>query len=676
MRAVLPPRRLLIAVAGASFCLLAWLPASQFEPPPNGRVFGQTRARLGGPAPELTAATGWLNTGGKALRLRDLRGKVVLLDFWTYCCINCMHILPDLEKLEAKYANELVVIGVHTGKFSAEKDLKNIRAAVARYHIKHPVCNDPQRVLWTAYQCEYWPSFRLIDPEGNLVLGVHQEGKLEILDAAIGRLLHLHQAKGTLNSKPLRWPVEQLDRTSPLYYPGKVLADAEGKRLFIADSSHQRIVITTLDGKKIDVIGSGQTGRRDGSFDQASFDDPQGMTLLGDNLYVADRRNCLLRRVDLRQRNVQTVAGTGQQLYAPATRLGSAMRTALNSPWDVLAVQGQIYVAMAGNHQVWRYDPQTAMIGPFTGGGEENIRDGPPQVALFSQPSGLASDGTTLWVADAEVSAVRAVQLDTGQVHTLVGTGLFDFGDVDASGQKARLQHPLAVVHHQGKLFLADTYNNKIKTLDLRTRECRTWLGDRKAGFSDEPPRFYEPGGLSLADNRLYVADTNNHAIRVVDLSSKQVRTLRLDGVDRPTLVEPVSQPSFPNPVILKLPATAVPTAGDLKLVVRLKLQPPLKFSPSAAIDYLIEGDRSGMPRVWEVAGVLEEPRAEFSFTVPLEKLGGAQTLRLSVKALLCTAGNEAVCFPKSCVWEIPIRQAAESQQRQLTLESPLLTKP
>lgn len=676
MHAVLPPRRLLIRAGCGGLGMLAFLLASLFGAHLTSEVFGQVRARLGGPAPELTAATGWLNTGGKALRLRDLRGKVVLLDFWTYCCINCMHILPDLEKLEAKYADELVVIGVHTGKFSAEKDMKNIRAAVARYHIKHPVCNDPQRVLWTAYQCEYWPSFRLIDPEGNLVLGVHQEGKLEVLDEAIGRLVNLHRAKGTLNPKPLRWPVEQLERASPLYYPGKVLADAEGKRLFIADSSNQRIVITTLDGKKIDVIGTGQTGRRDGSYDQASFDDPQGMTLLGDYLYVADRRNCLLRRVDLKQRTVQTVAGTGQQLYSPATRLGPAMRTILNSPWDVLAVKGQIYVAMAGNHQIWRYDPQTALIGPFTGGGEENIRDGPPHVALFSQPSGLASDGTTLWVADAEVSAIRAVQLDTGQVRTLVGTGLFDFGDLDGSGQKARLQHPLAVVHHQGKLFLADTYNNKIKTLDLRTLEVRTWLGDRRAGSSDDPPRFYEPGGLSLADGRLYIADTNNHAIRVVDLSSKLVRTLKLDGVERPNVVEPVRQPSFPNPVIVKLPATALPTAGDLKLTVRLKVQAPLKLSPSSPIDYLIEGDRSGMPRVWEVSGTLDEPRAEFALHVPLEKLSGAQTLRLSVKTLLCTAGSEAVCFPKSCVWEIPIRLAAESEQRQLTLESPPLTRP
>jgi hypothetical protein len=378
----------------------------------------------------------------------------------------------------------------------------------------------------------------------------------------------------------------------------------------------------------------------------------------------------------LRQRTVETVAGTGQQLYAPNTRLGLATRTTLNSPWDVLTVKGQIYVAMAGNHQIWRYDPQTAVIGPFTGGGEENIRDGPPQVALFSQPSGLTSDGSTLWVADAEVSAIRAVQLDSGQVRTLVGTGLFDFGDFDGSGQRARLQHPLAVVHHQGKLFIADTYNNKIKTLDLRNLECRTWLGDRRAGFSDEPPRFYEPGGLSLANDRLFIADTNNHAIRVVDLSSKQVRTLKLDGVDRPRVEEPQSRPTFPSPVIVKLTATALPSAGKLELLVRLKLQPPLKLSPSSPVDYLIEADRFGMPIVWELNGTLDKPRTEFALSVPLEKIGGAQMLRLSVKALLCTVGNEAICFPKCCVWEIPIRLTAESQQRQLTLVSPPLTRP
>lgn len=636
----------------------------------------QGRARLGGPAPDLNAATGWLNTGGKALRLRDLRGKVVLLDFWTYCCINCMHILPDLEKLEEKYASELVVIGVHTGKFSAEKDLKNIREAVGRYHIKHPVCNDPNRAVWNAYQCEYWPSFRLIDPEGNLVLGIHQEGKLEVLDEAIGRLVQLHRGKGTLNSKPLNLPLEKLDRTSPLYYPGKVLSDAASNRLFIADSSHQRIVITTLDGKKVDIVGSGQVGKRDGSYSEASFDDPQGLALLGEMLYVADRRNCLIRRIDLKERTVVTVAGTGQQMYTPGARRGPALRTIVNSPWDLLTVGEQIYVAMAGNHQIWLYEPQTGMIGPFSGGGDENIRDGGPSQALFSQPSGLTTDGTTLWVADSEVSAVRAVSLSTGNVRTLVGTGLFDFGDVDGQGTRARLQHVLAVAYHQGRLYVADTYNNKIKTIDTKTFDCRSWLGDRKPGTSDDPPRFHEPGGLSIAGNNLYVADTNNHMIRVIDLTTKKVRTLKLEGVERPTMVETVKRPSFPNPQIARLPATTLAASGDLTLNVKLKLGPQVKLSPTAPLEYLIECDRPGAPPVWEDIGAIDVPRADFALKVPLARLAGAKTLRVSVKMLACTQGNEGVCFPKACVWEVPITLEEANTQRSLTLESAPLQRP
>ncbi|HMP04578.1 MAG TPA: thioredoxin-like domain-containing protein [Gemmatales bacterium] len=657
----------MLAVAG----LMAVVPG-----PRPTQAAQQGRARLGSPAPELGAATGWLNTGGKALRLRDLRGKVVLLDFWTYCCINCMHILPDLEKLEEKYANELVVIGVHTGKFSAEKDLKNIREAVARYHIKHPVCNDPRRALWNAYNCEYWPSFRLIDPDGNLVLALHQEGKLEVLDDAIARLVQMHRARGTLNGRPMRWPLEKIERTSPLYYPGKVLADAAGQRLFIADSSHQRIVITTLEGKLIDVVGTGQVGKRDGRFDEATFDDPQGLALIGDHLYVADRRNCLIRRIDLKDKTVLTVAGTGQQAYLPAAPRGPALRTILNSPWDLCAVDGQIYVAMAGNHQIWLYEPQTGMIAPFSGAGDENIRDGGPTQALFSQPSGLTSDGTTLWVADAEISAVRAVSLPSGNVKTLVGTGLFDFGDVDGQGRRARLQHALAVQFHDGVLYVADTYNNKIKTLNPRTMECRTFLGDRKAGSTDDPPRFDDPGGLSIAGDQLYVADTNNHAIRVVDLKSKKVRTLELVGVEPPASVETVRRPTFPNPSVVRLPAVTVPAEGEWELQVKLRLNPQIKLSPTAPLEYMVEGDQSGAPPTWELIDMLEQPRQEFTVKVPLDKLSGATTLRVSVKMLCCTLGNEALCFPKACVWEVPLKFEAGSTARPLTLESETLQRP
>lgn len=489
-------------------------------------------------APELDGGTAWLNTAGP-LKMKDLKGKVVLLDFWTLCCINCIHILPDLARLEKKYPNELVVIGVHAAKFDSEKDTRNIRKAVLRYEIAHPVVNDADHAIWDRYRVRSWPTFALIDPEGKYLGQASGEGQFDLLDKVIGKLVKDHKAKGTLNEKPIRFDLVRYRETgdTPLFFPGKVHADEAGKRLFIADSTHHRVVVTDLDGNKLAVIGAGTPGLKDGRYEDARFDDPQGLALVGQTLYVADRKNHSIRAVDLAAKTVSTVAGTGQQESEsrlldrprPATAVG------LNSPWDLLAVGKQLFIAMAGHHQIWVMDLAKKEIGPFAGDGRENIKDGPLYAANFAQPSGLATDGKFLYVADSEVSAVRKLPLTgEGRVTTLVGTGLFDFGDQDGVGEKALLQHALGVAFHAGKLYVADTYNDKLKTIDPATREVKTFLGgDEKAGWFTGP-MFHEPAGLSVAGGKLYVADTNAHRIRVVDLATKAVATLPLKGVGPP----------------------------------------------------------------------------------------------------------------------------------------------
>jgi sugar lactone lactonase YvrE len=431
-----------------------------------------------------------------------------------------------------------VVIGVHTAKFDNEKDPKSIEKAMLRYELNHPVINDADRKIWMAYGVEGWPSVGIIDPEGFLVKAFPgQEHIFRDADQVIAQLIRFHRANKTLNDKPLYFTKAQAEKAakSPLWFPGKVLADARSKRLFIADSTHHRIVITDLDGKKIAVAGTGKPGHDDGAFDRASFNDPQGMALDGDTLYLADRKNHLIRALDLKKHTVKTIAGIGHQ-GTDIRRGGAALRTGLNSPWDLLLLNGQLYIAMAGHHQIWKMDLARRVVVPFAGSGFEKIVDGPlladnPQFgSCFAQPSGLASDGTRLYVADSEVSALRAVPLDgKGPVFTLVGTGLFDFGDRDDIGQRALLQHPLGIVFVDGKLFVADTYNSKIKVLDPATRTCQTFVGgDKKARL------FNEPGGISHANGKLYVADTNAHRIQVIDLESKDVSTLKLQGVEPP----------------------------------------------------------------------------------------------------------------------------------------------
>jgi sugar lactone lactonase YvrE len=361
------------------------------------------------------------------------------------------------------------------------------------------------------------------------------EGNYELLDKILGKYIEVHRKKKTLNEKPIRFELARFQENgqSPLFFPGKVLADEKSGRLFIADSTHHRIVITDLAGKKIAVAGTGEPGLKDGPFALAQFDDPQGLALRGDTLYVADRKNHCLRALDLKKQTVQMVAGTGEQ-GANRRGQGPALKVRLNSPWDLCLLGDDLYIAMAGFHQIWKFDLKAGEVGVYAGNGREDIADGPPDDAEFAQPSGLASDGKWLYVADSEVSAVRTVPLNAeGRVRTLVGQGLFDFGDVDGTGDRVRLQHALGVAWHDGKVFVADTYNSKIKVIDPEKRTCKTFVGGDPDGWL-AGPLFLEPSGLSIAGSKLYVADTNAHRIRVVDLATKKVSTLPMQGVEPP----------------------------------------------------------------------------------------------------------------------------------------------
>ena len=506
--------------AGMLFAGLRWMTHSSPVPLAMAADMPSLAGKL--PAPPFPDGLDWINTGGRPVTLAELRGKVVLLDFWTYGCINCFHIIPDLKRLEHKYGDSLVIIGVHSAKFRTESKTAHIAAIVQRYGLRHPVVNDKDLQIWNAYGAQGWPTLTVIDPAGNVVGQVSGEGHYALLDQVIGALTREFAAKHALNSRPLWFDNirVQMPRTT-LLYPGKVLADAAGKRLFIADSNHNRIVVTTLDGTVQAVIGNGRAGLRDGGYAAAEFRYPQGMSLAdADTLYLADTDNNAIRRVDLKTQSVVTVAGNGRQAYmTEPTELAS--RAALNTPWAVLFHDGLLYIAMAGQHQLWVYDPAQHVVRLYAGSGEEGINDGTLDEASFAQSSGLATDGHELYVADPEASAVRAVDFGTvARVRTLVGTGLFDFGDVDGSGDQVRLQHDLGIAWHDGLLYIADTYNDKIKVLNPMTRSVKTLVGG--------DGQFDEPGGLSVAGDSLYVADTNHNRIAVVDLKTLRVSTLAL----------------------------------------------------------------------------------------------------------------------------------------------------
>ncbi|HWP45316.1 MAG TPA: thioredoxin-like domain-containing protein, partial [Blastocatellia bacterium] len=398
-------------------------------------------------APEFPSGMEWLNTD-RPLFLRELRGKIVLLDFWTYCCINCMHVIPELKKLEKKYPNELVVIGVHSAKFNGERDTENIRQAVLRYEVEHPVVNDYAMEIWRQYGVRAWPTLILIDPAGKIVGGLSGEGVFEPLDQAITKLIKTFDERKQLDRKPLELKLEsQRMPGSLLAFPGKVLADEKTRQLFISDSNHNRIVVVSLDDYAVkEVIGTGEIGLDDGSFEVATFNHPQGMAFDGRVLYVADTENHAIRRIDFEKRTVETIAGTGEQSREYVRIGGQGRQMKLNSPWDLVLHNGILYIAMAGPHQLWQMNPQTGGIAPYAGTGREDIIDGPLDEAALAQPSGITTDGKKLYFADSEVSAIRSADLSAdGVVETIVGEGLFDFGDRDGRGSDVRLQHPLGV---------------------------------------------------------------------------------------------------------------------------------------------------------------------------------------------------------------------------------------
>jgi len=498
-------------------------------------------------APELPENYPWLNTD-RPLSLKELKGRIVILDFWTYCCINCLHILPDLKYLEQKYKDSLTVIGVHSAKFDNEKEIENIRQAILRYDIEHPVLVDSGFRVWQEYTVRAWPTIVMIDPEGYYLGSSSGEGNREALDDLISQVIQGHQEKGTINFQEISLTLEKQKQplTTPLAFPGKVLVDGEGNNLFIADSGHHRIIVSTLEGEVLHIIGNGKSGLTDGSFAEAQFFAPQGMALDEENqiLYVADTENHALREIDLKNQQVKTIAGTGEQSHYIRPQSGEGWEISLNSPWDLEKVGNNLYIAMAGTHQIWEMQLDTGIIRTYAGTGAESGFDGSLTQAAFAQPSGITTDGRELYIADSEISSIRAVGLDDlPEVRTVCGSGeLFGFGDVDGIGSEVRLQHCLGVKYIPDYLWIADTYNHKIKRVDPHTGNCITMLGDGVAGHQDgkgKNARFFEPNGLTAVGFLLFIADTNNHVIRRVELDTLNVTTLNFPGLCSPDVCIP-----------------------------------------------------------------------------------------------------------------------------------------
>ena len=621
------------------------------------------------PAPEFPPGLEWLNSE-HPLSLAGLKGKVVVLDFWTYGCINCIHNLPWLKRLETEFAEELVVIGVHSAKFSQEGQTENLRNIVLRYDLSHPIVNDNEFQVLGMWGVQAWPTLVIIDPAGNVVGGLSGEGFYPVFRPIIESLIAEFDAAGALDRSALKLKLEREGLPATvLSFPGKLLADGEGRRLFIADTQHHRIVIAHMEeGTVLEVIGGGAKGFEDGDFQTAAFNQPQGLALSedGDTLFVADTANHSIRRVDLAAREVSTLVGVGTQADSYPPEPGVAPRVALSSPWDLELAGGELYVAMAGSHQLWRVDLESGEVRALAGSGAEGFADGALEEAELAQPSGLSLDRERgrIYFADSEASTVRWVDLSRQEVGTLAGSGrsLFEFGDRDGVGGEALLQHPLGVVYHRGKLYVADTYNSKIKVADPDTREIRTLLGGERGWGDGNQARFYEPGGIDAYGDRLYVADTNNHSIRVVDLSSLTVTTLVLKGaraLSRGSGFDGLGRDASWGRLIRLDPVELEAGSGRVRVEVELPAGYKTNDSAPSELEWEVEGEVVVLPA--DAVRSVVEPRFPLEQAVHFREGSGELTLELYL--IYCEAEQDRLCLIERVRFEVPLRVSRASTE-------------
>ncbi|MFC9506390.1 NHL domain-containing thioredoxin family protein [Streptomyces sp. NPDC057002] len=464
-------------------------------------------------APELIGKGGWLNTGGQQYTLADLRGRIVILDFWTFCCVNCLHVLDELRELEEKHRDTVVVIGVHSPKFVHEAEHQAVVDAVERYGVEHPVLDDPELATWKQYAVRAWPTLVVIDPEGYVVAQHAGEGHVHAIERLVAELETEHAAKGTLRRGDGPYVAPEPEPTV-LRFPGKAVPLPSGNFL-VSDTTRHQLVELAEDGESVvRRIGSGARGFVDGSADEAALNEPQGLALLDDgSVVVADTVNHALRRLDLATGEVTTLAGTGRQWWQGSPASGPAREVDLSSPWDVAWWQGKVWIAMAGVHQLWAYDPVEGTVAVTAGTTNEGLVDGPGGEAWFAQPSGLAATPERLWLADSETSALRWVEPD-GSVHTAVGTGLFDFGHRDGAAEQALLQHPLGVTAlPDGSVAVSDTYNHALRRYDPATGEVTTLATDLR-----------EPSDAVLAGDDIVVVESARHRLTRLRLPEEAVR--------------------------------------------------------------------------------------------------------------------------------------------------------
>jgi len=580
-------------------------------------------------APDLDRVGTWLGTDRPLLFRGALQGRVVLLDFWTSGCVNCLHALPVYRALEERFRGQpFQVVGIHSGKFDAEKEVSAVAEAMARNGIDHPVGTDSDHVVWDQYAIRGWPTAVLVDARGYAVAWFRGEPELGKLTAWVQAALDDGRARGVLAAGPAEFRRPGPGETGPLAFPGKVLA-LSGGGLAVADSGHHRLLLLDAAGKLVRAVGSGLEGFSDGPADVASFRSPQGLAERDGALYVADTGNHAVRSVDLLSGRVETLAGTGRKGEGAIQPAADARTVSLRSPWDLTFLGDTLWIAMAGSHQLWRLDVRSGALSAGAGSGREGLDDGPLAEATFAQPSGLATDGHVIYVADSEASAIRRVDPAAGTVRTLAGEGLFDAGLRDGPLARARFQHPQGLALDRGVLWVSDTFNGAVRRISLADGQVSTVA----RGLA-------QPGGLTVTAGRLVVADTDHHRLVTPTPGTGAVAPVPLTGVAPPS-VRGVERPVLATRALPLQHLEDAPVAsggGELVLEVRLPEGHTFTAGAPQRVELTVDG-RAAPVKLAEAAG------GTLRATVAISPLRTPSDAVYSVSLYYCRDGRDSVCL-------------------------------
>jgi thiol-disulfide isomerase/thioredoxin len=593
-------------------------------------------------APELIGDT-WFGTENPRLGIADFRGRFLLLDFWTLCCVNCHHVLAELRPVEEKFKDVLTVVGVHSPKFEYEKLPESVAAAIERHEIEHPVLNDPNMTTWQSFGVRAWPTLVLVDPRGEIIATYSGEGHAHAIEALLEKLVPDYEASGDLVRGTGFYQAPE-PSSAALKQPGKVVsvpknyqALLSGAELLVSNSgAHTLVGLTTSNlTEPVVTIGAGTRGTQDGSYDLASFAEPYGAIFLeeelaakaGAHLLVADTANHLIRGINLETKKVFTIAGTGLQWMQKDLTDGPALEINISTPWDIEILNGELLIAMAGEHRIWKYNFDLRSLGIFAGTTNEGLVDGSLQDSWFAQPSALVASKSKpgkIWIIDAETSALRAAE--DGKISSQIGKGLFDFGHVDGPADQALLQHPLGVIElPDGNLLIADTYNRAIRKYSPSTNQVSTIARN-----------LSEPSDLALLET------SDGPKIAVVEASANKITLLPIEAE---ALVQGAAMRTA-RPALEVLP-------GELTIDVTFSAPPGQKlderYGPSS---YLVV---SSTPKELLLEGAGNSVELKRRIVINPDISEGV--LHVAAKGASCDENQEgAQCHIHQQDWGIPIK--------------------